>query len=107
MASNEENPQDTHAPDTNPPVDNDQTTAERDIARGITIMSRIIRDRDRGHIYDLQWNHTDQTTGPNAAKFKSYIGTLVRLHIPITVKTWKNKDLKEGKDKIWSEIKVP
>ncbi|XP_058741714.1 uncharacterized protein LOC131614102 [Vicia villosa] len=49
MASNQENSQDRDAPDTNPPAD----TLAREVARGITIMRGIIRDRDKGLIYNL------------------------------------------------------
>ncbi|XP_050910021.1 uncharacterized protein LOC127123886 [Lathyrus oleraceus] len=34
----------------------------------------------------------------------SYIGFLVRQHIPITCDNWRSPDLKVGKEKIWSEI---
>ena len=36
----------------------------------------------------------------------SYIGFLVRQHIPITCDNWRSPDLKVGKEKIWSEIQV-
>ena len=102
MASNQENSQDTNAPDTNAP-----DTSERDVTRGITIMRGIIRDRDRGLTYNVAWNDDDQLIGSNAAKLTSYIGTLVRMHIPISTPKWKSESLDEGKEKIWTEIKVP
>ncbi|KAI5416172.1 hypothetical protein KIW84_041280 [Lathyrus oleraceus] len=34
----------------------------------------------------------------------SYIGSLVRQHIPITCDNWRSPELKVGKEKIWSEI---
>ncbi|KAI5405765.1 hypothetical protein KIW84_052507 [Lathyrus oleraceus] len=34
----------------------------------------------------------------------SYIGFLVRQHIPITCDNWRSPELKVGKEKIWSEI---
>ncbi|XP_050881702.1 uncharacterized protein LOC127085189 isoform X1 [Lathyrus oleraceus] len=38
--------------------------------------------------------------------FASYIGFLVRQHIPITCDNWRSPDLKVGKEKIWSEIQA-
>ena len=37
----------------------------------------------------------------------SFIGALVRNEVPITCDDWRNKQLKEAKEKIWSEIQVP
>src|SRR3954464_3369163 len=98
MASNQENSQDGDAPNTNPPPD----TSSKEVARGITIMKGIIRHRDQGLIYTLEWNYDNQPIGPNSAKLTSYIGTLVRLHIPVSVAKWylKSKDLDERKDMI-------
>src|ERR1051325_6723196 len=84
-----------------------QDTSEKDITQGITIMRGIICDRDRGVTYNVDWNDEDQLIGSNDAKLTSYIGTLVRMHIPITTLRWKRGELDEGKEKIWSEIKVP
>src|SRR3954471_17966642 len=108
MASNQENSQensqDRDAPDTNPPPD----TSSKEVARGITIMKGIIRHRDQGLIYNLEWNSDNQPIGPNSAKLTSYIGTLVRLHIPVSVAKWnlKSKELDEKKYMIWDELKV-
>src|ERR1051325_4505081 len=84
-----------------------QDTSNKDITRGITIMRGIIRDRDRGVTYNVDWNNDDQLIGSNSAKLTSYIGTLVRLHISITTPRWKKGELDEAKEKIWTEIKVP
>src|ERR1051325_7894400 len=83
-----------------------QVTSEKDITRGITIMRGIIRDRDRGVTYNVDWNNDDQLIGSNSAKLTNYIGTLVRMHIPITTPRWKKGELDEAKEKIWTEIKV-
>jgi len=34
-------------------------------------------------------------------------GTLARMHISITTDRWTNADLDSGKEKIWTDIKVP
>jgi hypothetical protein len=42
--------------------------------------------------------------------FVSYIGAVVREHIPITLDCWRPKDksiIGPAKDFIWSEIQVP
>src|ERR1044072_7612573 len=98
MASNQENSQDANVP---------EDTSEKDITRGITIMRGIIRDRDRGVTYNVDWNNEDQLIGSNVAKLTSYIGTLVRMHILITTPRWKRRELDEAKEKIWIEKKVP
>ncbi|KAI5396106.1 hypothetical protein KIW84_062343 [Lathyrus oleraceus] len=95
MASDQENSQDANAPD---------DTSEKEITRGITIMKSIIRDRDKAVTYNVNWNADNQLIGSNAAKLASYIGTLVRMHIPITATRWSNKELGSVKDKIWTEI---
>ncbi|KAI5399835.1 hypothetical protein KIW84_064966 [Lathyrus oleraceus] len=95
MASDQENSQDANAPD---------DTSEKEITRGITIMKSIIRDRDKAVTYNVHWNADNQLIGSNAAKLASYIGTLVRMHIPITATRWSNKELGSAKDKIWTEI---
>src|SRR3954470_17715666 len=87
MASNQQNSQDRDAPDTNPPLG----TSSKEVARGITIMKGIIRHRDQGLIYNLEWNSDNPPIGPNSAKLTSYIGTLVRLHIPVSVAKWNLK----------------
>ena len=98
MTSNQENSQDANALD---------DTSEKDITRGMTIMRGIIRHRDRGVTYNVDWNDEDQLIGSNAAKLTSYIGTLVRMHIATTTPGWKREEMVEGKEKIWTEIKVP
>ena len=97
MASDQENSQDANAPD---------DTSKKEITRGITIMKSIIRDRDKAVTYNVNWNADNQLIGSNAAKLASYIGTLVRMHIPITATRWSNKELGSAKDKIWTEILV-
>src|SRR3954464_9919131 len=101
MASNQENSQDGDAPNTNPPPD----TSSKEVARGITIMKGIIRHRDQGLIYNLEWNSDNQPIGPNSAKLTSYIGTFVRLHILVFVAKWNLKKQRVGreKDMIWDE----
>ena len=98
MASNQENSQDTNAPD---------KTSEGEITRGITIMRKIILDRDKGVKYDVNWNYDNQLIYHNGAKLTSYIGTLARMHVPITFDKWTNKDLDSYKDKIWTDVQVP
>ncbi|CAI8614764.1 unnamed protein product [Vicia faba] len=97
MASNQDNE--------NALENTQENTSEKDITRGITIMRGIIRDRDRGVTYNVEWNDNDQLIGSNAAKLTSYIGTLVRIHIPIITPRWKRGELDEAKEKVWTEIK--
>ncbi|KAI5436676.1 hypothetical protein KIW84_022982 [Lathyrus oleraceus] len=95
MASNEDHPH------------GDETVggAEREIKRGITVMKKVIRDRDRGVLIKVHWNEGGQLIEPNGSTLTSFIGALVRNEVPITCDNWRNKQLNEAKDKIWSEIK--
>src|SRR3954465_907395 len=85
--SQERDAQERGAPDTNAPPD----TSSKEVARGITIMKGIIRHRDQGLVYHLEWNSENQPIGPNSAKLTSYIGTLVRMHILVSVAKWNLK----------------
>src|SRR3954462_8538557 len=95
--SQERDAQERDAPDTNAPPD----TEAKEVARGITIMKGIIRHRDQGLVYRLEWNSENQPIGPNSAKLTSYIGTLVRMHIPVSVAKWnlKSEELDAEKKK--------
>ena len=107
MASNEENPQGNQQE--NPPGnqqdhENSQETnhaaddtSANDVARGITIMREIIRGRDKGVKYHVDWNHSNQVVGVNASKFTSYVGTLVRMHVPISISRWNAKQCEAWK----------
>ncbi|KAI5408754.1 hypothetical protein KIW84_054551, partial [Lathyrus oleraceus] len=64
----------------------------------------IIRARDKGVKFEVHWSAEDQLIEPNGSMLASYIGFLVRQHIPITCDNWRSPDLKVGKEKIWSEI---
>src|SRR3954462_1282485 len=102
--SQERDAQERDAPDANAPPD----TEAKEVARGITIMKGIVRHRDQGLVYPLDWNSDKQAIGPNSAKLTSYIGTLVRMHIPVSTPKWtlKSKALEEKKDAIWKELQV-
>ncbi|XP_050914308.1 uncharacterized protein LOC127129021 isoform X1 [Lathyrus oleraceus] len=67
-------------------------------------MKSIIRARDKGVKFEVHWSAEDQLIEPNGSMLASYIGFLVRQHIPITCDNWRSPDLKVGKEKIWSEI---
>ena len=70
-------------------------------------MKKVIRYRDRGILLNVHWNECGQLIEPNGATLTSFIGALVRNEVPITCDKWRNKQLNEAKEKIWSEIKVP
>lgn len=72
-------------------------------------MREIIRARDKGVKYNVDWNHSNQVVGVNASKFTSYVGTLVRMHVPISISRWNAKQceaLKQGKEMFWEDVKV-
>ncbi|KAI5385746.1 hypothetical protein KIW84_072373 [Lathyrus oleraceus] len=81
-----------------------RNNVEKEIKRGLTVMKSIIRARDKGEKFEVHWSAEDQLIEPNDSMLASYIGFLVRQHIPITCDNWRNPELKVGKEKIWSEI---
>ena len=83
-----------------------RNNVEKEIKRGLTVMKSIIRARDKGVKFEVHWSAEDQLIEPNGSMLASYIGFLVRQHIPITCDNWRSPDLKVGKEKIWSEIHV-
>lgn len=83
-----------------------RNNVEKEIKRGLTVMKSIIRARDKGEKFEVHWSAEDQLIEPNGSMLASYIGFLVRQHIPITCDNWRSPDLKVGKEKIWSEIQV-
>ena len=103
MACNQEYTHETH--DTNEDQ-NEAQNVESEIKRGITIMKSIIRARDKGIKFDVHWSDENQLIEPNGSMLSSYIGSLVRQHIPITSDNWRNPVLQVGKDMIWTEIQV-
>ncbi|KAI5407425.1 hypothetical protein KIW84_053618 [Lathyrus oleraceus] len=95
MASNQD---DTHD------ASGSRNNNENEIKRGLTVMKSIIRARDKGEKFEVHWSAEDQLIEPNGSMLASYIGFLVRQHIPITCDNWRSPELKVGKEKIWSEI---
>ncbi|KAI5404185.1 hypothetical protein KIW84_051359 [Lathyrus oleraceus] len=81
-----------------------RNNVEKEIKRGLTVMKSIIRARDKGVKFEVHWSAEDQLIEPNGSTLASYIGFLVRQHIPITCDNWRSPELKVGKEKIWSEI---
>ncbi|KAI5417170.1 hypothetical protein KIW84_041968 [Lathyrus oleraceus] len=95
MASNQD---DTHD------ASGSRNNVEKEIKRGLTVMKSIIHARDKGEKFEVHWSAEDQLIEPNGSMLASYIGFLVRQHIPITCDNWRSPELKVGKEKIWSEI---
>ncbi|KAI5398758.1 hypothetical protein KIW84_064221 [Lathyrus oleraceus] len=81
-----------------------RNNVEKEIKRGLTVMKSIIHARDKGEKFEVHWSAEDQLIEPNGSMLASYIGSLVRQHIPITCDNWRSPELKVGKEKIWSEI---
>ena len=104
MASNEDHPHHDAIDDGDHETGIDQAA---EIRRGITVMKKVIRDRDRGIKLDAHWSQGGQLIEPNGSTVTSFIGALVRNEVPITCDDWRDKTMKEAKEKIWSEIQVP
>ncbi|KAA0045609.1 uncharacterized protein E6C27_scaffold243G001190 [Cucumis melo var. makuwa] len=56
--------------------------------RGPTEMKEITRARSKGQRLVIEFNELGQAIGQNATKLKSFIGTIVRFHVPITYSGW-------------------
>ncbi|KAI5428293.1 hypothetical protein KIW84_033325 [Lathyrus oleraceus] len=95
MASNQDDTHDARG---------SRNNVENEIKRGLTVMKSIICARDKGEKFEVHWSAEDQLIEPNGSILASYIGFLVRQHIPITCDNWRSPELKVGKEKIWSEI---
>lgn len=70
-----------------------------------TLIYRIMKLRQKGEKINVQFDAKDQPL-PNVSKeLQSYIGVLVREHIPISFSDWKNVP-RSYTDKIWDKITV-
>ncbi|KAA0054084.1 uncharacterized protein E6C27_scaffold1371G00060 [Cucumis melo var. makuwa] len=66
-------------------------------------MSEITRVSCDGHKRVVEYNELGQPIGKSATKLKSFIGTTVRVHVPISYQSWKDVPT-ELKDKIYELI---
>ncbi|KAA0040642.1 uncharacterized protein E6C27_scaffold555G00030 [Cucumis melo var. makuwa] len=71
--------------------------------RGPTEMSEITRVSCDGHKRVVEYNELGQPIGESATKLKSFIGTTVRVHVPISYQSWKDVPT-ELKNKIYELI---
>ncbi|KAL0540212.1 hypothetical protein IC582_024445 [Cucumis melo] len=72
---------------------------------GPTEMKEITRARSEGQKLVIQYNELGQAIGQNATKLKSFIGTIMRFHVPITYFDWSMVP-NEIKDKIFVLIEA-
>ena len=95
MATNNDHPRDDSVHDEDKAV----SKTEMEYRRGITIMKRIIRDKDQGIKYDVHWSQEGQLIEPNGLTLTSYLGFVVRREIPITCEDWRARVLTTPKIK--------
>lgn len=69
-------------------------------------MSEITWVSCDGHKRVVEYNELDQPIGESATKLKSFIGTTVRVHVPISYQSSKDVPTEELKDKIYELIEV-
>ncbi|XP_058786433.1 uncharacterized protein LOC131661047 isoform X3 [Vicia villosa] len=101
MASNEDQ---RHDDDIDDGDHEDIVDQEAEIRRGITLMKKVIQKRDQCILLDAHWSESGLLIEPNGSKITSFIGALVRNASPITCDEWRDRNLKEAKDKLWMEI---
>ena len=58
--------------------------------RGATRMSKVVRARNKGLKFQINWNINDLPIGKHSVPMMSYWGTSIRTNVPITLKTWKS-----------------
>ncbi|KAL2347406.1 hypothetical protein Fmac_001406 [Flemingia macrophylla] len=63
--------------------------------------ARIARERTQVDVDP----RSGRASGPNAAKFKSYLGVLVRQHISISIPSWDHVE-EADKNLMWQDIQV-
>ncbi|KAA0062271.1 uncharacterized protein E6C27_scaffold154G00030 [Cucumis melo var. makuwa] len=66
---------------------------------GPTGMSEITRVSCDGHKRVVEYNELGQPIGESATKLKSFIGTTMRVHVPISYQSW--KDMVSNKGREW------
>lgn len=84
-------------------TDENERPAKRTRHRGPTKMKNIAKDpnvRER-----VDYTIMGDPYGPGSVKLSSYVGPLVREHVPITIDTWKNAS-QEIKTVLWKSIHV-
>ncbi|XP_020871070.1 uncharacterized protein LOC110225627 [Arabidopsis lyrata subsp. lyrata] len=84
-------------------TDENERPAKRKRHRGPTKMKNIAKDpnvRER-----VDYTLMGDPYGPGSVKLSSYVGPLVREHVPITIDTWKNVS-EEIKTVLWKSIQA-
>ena len=71
--------------------------------RGPTKMKHIAKDPNARERVDF--NDMGEPVGPGSVKLSSYLGPLVREHVPVTVEDWR-KVSEEVKTVLWKSIQV-
>ena len=71
--------------------------------RGPTMMRDLAKDPNtRVHV---DFTFMGEAYGPGSVKLSSYLGPLVREHVPVTVENWK-KITEEVKTVLWKSVQV-
>lgn len=78
---------------------------EQNIARGRTIMRKLIKLRSNKKKLSLEWNVKGQPIGPHAKDLVGFIGSIVREKVPITFEDWRYAKKSHG-ELVWLEIMV-
>ena len=77
--------------------------AKRRRQRGPTKMKNIAKDPTVREI--VEYTIMGDPVGPGSVKLASYVGTLVREHVPITIETWKDVS-QDMKTVLWKSVQV-
>ncbi|KAK7255474.1 hypothetical protein RIF29_28884 [Crotalaria pallida] len=87
-------------------VDCSDSKGSKKKGHGKTILKKLILLRNKlgGKKILVDWNVKGQPTGKYRAMFRSHIGLIVRLEVPITIKNWKTEADNTLRNDIWMEV---
>lgn len=52
-------------------------------------MGKIIRARNKGMKFQVNWNINGLPIGNDSVPMRSYLGSIIHTNVPITIKNWK------------------
>ena len=82
-----------------------EEVSRRQNTRGATRMSRVARITSQGELLDIEIDRFCVYHGVNRPTFASHLGYLVRKHMPLGYKTWKEVPV-EDKNILYDRITV-
>ena len=73
--------------------------------RGATKMSKVVRARHKGKVFQPSWNQNGLPVGDESVTLMSYWGAIIRKNVPINIVDWKHVP-QRLKDTLFEEVVV-